>query len=315
MAGAPQDARQATDSEAENSLLFLQSLDQKVADISWRLAASSADICPDKYGALGINLHDAAQYIPRIRPAAIAAFGFGDGFPAVLSIAAGSPAQLAGVEIGDRITAIDGIALTPHTVRANARAYYDIVEALMSRLEALPAGTAIQLDLLRGEESLSLTLSAHSLCQVRVEVVPGGKINADSGERIVQVHGKLAVWVRSDDELALVIAHEMAHIFRGHHGRLKQERIGTGLFSGFGKNGRKLRDIERESDRYGIFIAARAGYDYRVAGALWRRLSKASGLSGIWATSHPNARNRGRHADAVVKEVEALHNAGLALNP
>lgn len=308
-------AAQTAESDAQDSLRYLQSLDQKVADISWRLAASNADICPEKQGALGIGLHNAVQYVPRIRTAAIATFGFGDGFPAVLSLAEGGPAQRAGIEVGDRITAIDGIGLAPHTIDAGSPADYDMIEALMTRLEAVPAEAQIRFDLLRGMEAVSLALTAQSLCRVRVEVVPGGKINAGSDDRIVQVEGKLVTWVRGDDELALVIAHEMAHVFLGHHQRLKREGISTGLFGGFGANGRKLRDMEREADRFSIFMVARANYDYRIAGAFWRRLAKASGLGAIWATSHPNARNRGRNADAAAAEVNARRREGLALIP
>jgi hypothetical protein len=257
----------------------------------------------------------AAQYIPRIRPAAIAAFGFDDGFPAVLSLAEESPAQRAGVEVGDRITAIDGIALMPRSISADAPADYDTIEALMKRLEAVPPGATIRLDLLRGKEPVSVAIAAQDLCRVRVEVVPGGQINADSDDRIVQVQGRLAGWARSDDELALVIAHEMAHVFLGHHGRLAQEGISTGVFAGFGANGRKLRDLEREADRHGIFMVARAGYDSRIAGTFWRRLAKASGLGAIWAASHPGARNRERNADAAVAEVDDLRREAPVPSP
>jgi beta-barrel assembly-enhancing protease len=309
------DSGQTVDADAEDGLRYLQLLDQKVADISWRLAASNADICAEKQGALGIAVHEAAQYIPRVRMAAATAFGFADGLPAVLSVARGSPAQRAGILVGDRITAIDGVALAPRSAADDAPADYERIEALARRLNSVPPGTAVRLDLLRGTEQVSLVVTAASLCRVRVEVVPGGQINAGSDERLVQVKGRLADWVRSDDELALVIAHEMAHVFLAHHRRLDDERISTGLFSGFGRNGRKLRDMEREADRYGIFMAARAGYDYRIAGAFWRRLSKASGLGAIWAASHPNASNRGRNADAVVAELDALQRDGRPLAP
>jgi predicted Zn-dependent protease len=148
-----------------------------------------------------------------------------------------------------------------------------------------------------------------------VELVPGGKVNAGSDGRLVQIQGALATWSRNDDELALVIAHEMAHNFLGHHEQLDQEDISTGLFSGFGANGRKLRDMEREADRYSIFLVARARYDFHIASTFWRRLAKSSGIGSIWTTSHPNARNRGRNADAAVAEVDEQLSKGTALMP
>jgi len=315
VSAASSDDGNTAEQQQEESLRYLQSLDQRVAEIAWRLSESSTDVCPDKRGSLGISLHDAAQYDPQYRPAAIAAFGFGDGLPTVLTLADESPARRAGIEMGDRIASIDGVELVPHTVNPDSPADYEAVEKVMAKLDAAPAGTGVRLGLLRGQDRVSVTVVPQSLCDVHVELVPGGKINADSDGRNVQIHGRLATWVRDDNELALVIAHEMAHNFLAHQERLEREGIGTGLFSGFGRNGRKLRDMERAADRYGIFMAARAGYDYRIAGTFWRRLAREGGLGALWATTHPSARNRGRNADAAVEEVEKLQHAGLALTP
>ena len=312
---APAATASADDTAVRDNLRHLQSLDQRLADVAWRLASSNLALCPVKQGALGIAVHDAAQYVPAIRAAAIATFGFGDGYPAVLSLAQGSPAQLAGMEPGDRITEIDGTAIAPHAGAAGAASQYDAIEAVMSRLEAVPAGATVEFALMRDDKPLALSVTAQHQCRLRVEMVPGGQINASSDASIVQVQGRLVTWVRSDDELALVVAHEMAHVFLGHHRRLEQQDISTGAFSGLGANGRKLRDLERQADRAGIFMAARAGYDHRGAGAFWRRLSGAKGLGALFAASHPSAGNRGRNADAAVAKVDALLRAARELTP
>ncbi|MCX7864790.1 MAG: PDZ domain-containing protein [Novosphingobium sp.] len=305
----------ASDGAMQDSLRQLQALDQQLADVAWRLTAANLALCPQRRGALGIALHDAMQYAPHIRSQAIAAFGFGDGYPAILSLADGSPAQLAGLQPGDRLVAIDGVAIEPQGVSADEPARYDAIEAVMSRLEAVPAGTAVELAVLRAQARRVFNVVAQESCRLRVELAPGGQLNAHSDERVIQIQGRLAAWLRSSDELALVIAHEMAHVFLGHHRQLDREGLATGPFSGFGANGRRLRDLERQADRHAIFMAARAGFDYRIAGDFWRRLSAMRGLAGLWASSHPGPRDRGRNADAAIAEVESLLADGKASAP
>jgi predicted Zn-dependent protease len=60
-------------------------------------------------------------------------------------------------------------------------------------------------------------------------------------------------FAKTDDELALIIGHELGHLIT---------RDMSGL---------NLRDPEVKADYFGMYFAARAGYDFRVAAQLWRR--------------------------------------------
>lgn len=298
----------------DDSLLFLQSLDQRIADVSWRIASGGAALCPQKINALGLSVHDAAQYAPAYRQAAIDTFGFGDGLPTVLAVAKGGPADAGGLKPGDRIAAIDGQAISPVRLAAKADEDYAPVAAVMARLESLP-DRPVALEVVNGASRRTLALRPASVCRSRVEVVPSGAINANSNGTVVQINGKLALWTRNDDELATVIAHEMAHNILGHNARIEREKIGTGLSAVFGRDGAKLRAMERDADRYGLYLVARAGYDYRAAPDFWRRLTNTTGLGSIWATSHPTARDRAAVNQATVAEIDAKKAAGAPLTP
>lgn len=293
----------AAEPTGDESMLFLQALDQRVAEVSWRLASANSALCSAHMNAIGFSVHDAAQYAPAYRRAAIDTFGFGDGLPAVLAAAKGAPAAAAGVRPGDRIVAIDGKRVSPGTMSNTSKEDYASVSAVTTRLEDLPAGRPVALEILRGQTPMTMTVRPATVCRSRVEVVPSSQINANSNGQTVQIYGKLALWTKTDDELAIIVAHEMAHNILDHNRRIERERIGTGIFASLGRDGRKMRDMEREADRYGLYLAARAGYDYRVAPDLWRRLSNASGLGGIWATTHPTAGNRAEFNQGVVAEI------------
>lgn len=298
-----------------DGLRSLQDLDQKVLDIGSRLASAGAPICPETWQAAGLTLHSAAQYSPRFRSAAIEAFGFKDGFPKVLALAKGGAADIAGLRQGDTVLGVDGRGLDPDPFPVRGRESYDSVDRAMILLETLPADRAAEINLERDGRRLAIPLTSRKVCKSRMELVPGDKINASSNGNVVQIFGKLAIWTKSDDELAIVIAHEMAHNILDHNEQIAQKRIGTGLLASFGRDGKRLRDFERQADHFGLYLVALAGYDYTAAPDFWYRLSQTSGLGAIWATSHPTAGNRSRYNAEFVAEIQAKKQAGQAVAP
>jgi predicted Zn-dependent protease len=135
-------------------------------------------------------------------------------------------------------------------------------------------------------------------------VMPGGKVVFYTGiiERL-----KL-----TDDEIAMIMGHEMAHALLEHgRERVGQERIaqaatiGASVISqalGYGDLGGLIaqgtsrltllsfnRGDETEADLVGMDIAARAGYDPRAAVTLWEKMSSASrGEPPQFLSTHPS---------------------------
>jgi predicted Zn-dependent protease len=135
--------------------------------------------------------------------------------------------------------------------------------------------------------------------------MPGGKIGFYTG-----ILDQLKL---TDDEVAMIMGHEMAHALREHaRARVAKSTltgIGAGLLSsmlGLGDVGRMAvdygaqltilkfsRDDESEADLVGMDIAARAGYDPRAGITLWRKMSAASkGAPPQWLSTHPSGNNR-----------------------
>lgn len=300
--------RSKADQTGVRELLALQETDQRVADIGWRLAASGGDLCRQQSAALGLTLHDAAQYTGTVRAAAQQAFGFSGSYPSVLAVAKGSPAALAGVRPNDVLLAVGGDEFggsLPASASSTPReARYDPVDRAMRAVEEVPAGLAVHLSLLRKDQQISIFVLPRTVCRSRVELAPGPAVQANANGMVAQISGGMAAWAASDDELALVIGHEMAHNLLGHQDRITQGKLTKGLLRGYGRRGRELREMERAADRLGTQLAARAGFDYRIAPQFWERLARRSGLGAIWATTHPSAANRREHLEAVVREID-----------
>jgi predicted Zn-dependent protease len=134
-------------------------------------------------------------------------------------------------------------------------------------------------------------------------------------------HGKMAVYTgliqklnATDDELAAVMGHEIAHALREHSREQISQQMGTqavigiaGALFGLGDleqglgnmvadvtlNRPKSRTHETEADRIGVELAARAGYDPRAAVTLWEKMAKlGGGQPPQFLSTHPSHENR-----------------------
>jgi predicted Zn-dependent protease len=141
--------------------------------------------------------------------------------------------------------------------------------------------------------------------QVNAFCMPGGKIAFYIG-----ILDQLKL---TDDEVAMVMGHEMAHALREH----ARERMAKGALTNVGANvlvnvlgmgqvgqmltgyGAQLlslkfsRSDESEADLVGMDMAARAGYDPRAAITLWKKMGQAAKSSPPqWISTHPSGSTR-----------------------
>ena len=156
--------------------------------------------------------------------------------------------------------------------------------------------------------------------QVNAFCMPGGKIAFYWG-----ILSKLQL---TDDEVAMVMGHEMTHALREHGRSQIGKQVATqgtiallaGLFGwsnasrqAAGVGGRLLslkysRDDETEADLIGLELAARAGYDPRSALSLWRKMEAASkGAPPAFLSDHPSNPDRLRVIAANIPRVQGLY--------
>jgi predicted Zn-dependent protease len=141
--------------------------------------------------------------------------------------------------------------------------------------------------------------------------VDADAVNAWTDGEAVWVSRGMMRFLKSDDELALVLAHEMAHAYRGHIPYLRAKYIveaavgalldvfapGSGraaviLMDAAGK--KFDRDQEREADLYGLVWAHKAGFDVGVGRELWRRMAieVPESIEAGFLSSHPSSAER-----------------------
>ncbi len=159
--------------------------------------------------------------------------------------------------------------------------------------------------------------------QINAFCMPGGKIAFFTG---ILEQLKL-----TDDEVAMVMGHEMAHALREHaRSRLAKSQatsIGLSLGAqllGLGDLGNAAANLgtqlltlkfsrtdETEADLVGLELAARAGYNPEAAVSLWRKMGEATGGQGGMAflSTHPSGPDRIRELEQNVPKVQGLYQA------
>lgn len=146
--------------------------------------------------------------------------------------------------------------------------------------------------------------------QINAYCMPGGKIAFYTG-----ILDKLQL---SDDEVAMVMGHEIAHALREHaRERMGKNAVTNGvarlggavvsawlgvdprLTDSVARGGASLltlqfsRGDESEADLVGLELAARAGYDPRAGVTLWQKMSASSqNAPPQWLSTHPSGKTR-----------------------
>jgi predicted Zn-dependent protease len=145
------------------------------------------------------------------------------------------------------------------------------------------------LRVLRAGRQIEVTLGSEPGCYGNVRLARSTQVNAFASGSTVIMTTALLDFLKSDDELAVVLGHEMSHNILKHPDLLDEQGVpGKGILRGIGKNASRVWKTEEEADRFGIKLVWRAGYDVNAAIPFWRRyLGRYDALPQIFRT-HPS---------------------------
>jgi predicted Zn-dependent protease len=150
--------------------------------------------------------------------------------------------------------------------------------------------------------------------------MPGGKI--------AFYFGILSQLQLTDDEVATIMGHEMAHALREHArermGKTAATRLGAGALSallGLGNVGdaalnmgaqlltlRFSREDESEADIVGMDLAARGGYDPAAGVTLWQKMmAAAKGAPPQFLSTHPAGTTRIKDIEGKLGKVQPIY--------
>lgn len=164
-----------------------------------------------------------------------------------------------------------------------------------------------------------------------VNLIKSPELNANCGPggKIIFYSGIIEKLKLSDDEIAAVMGHEIAHALR-EHSREAMSRAygvslakqGAGALLGLGEGGMAMADAaveygmtlpnsrgnENEADLLGLELAARGGYNPNAAISLWQKMAAASaGAPPEFMSTHPSSNSRIAALQAAIPKVMPLY--------
>jgi hypothetical protein len=309
---------------------------QRIEDISYPMLRAAVPLCGDRLtlrsGVLVLNLQAySSEY-----QAAARAVGFDDTLT-VIGVTPGSAGDRAGIRTGDRIVGLMG---------QRAPSGRNAVRDFIARV-APGSGTqggSLRLAIHRpGQDGAAapsevpITIPRDTVCAFSAVAVKNDALNAWADGQQVAVTTAMMRFAGTDDELSVVVAHEIAHNAMRHLDAKRKNSLfgailgavvdvaaasqGINTGGGFTKQGADAgamsysQDFEREADYVGLYILARSGRPYASSPNFWRRMAQESPGSITYASSHPSSAERFIRLERTVAEIEGKVAKGVPLLP
>ena len=301
------------------SLSLLLDRQTRTWSIGNRLRRAGADLCADEvrytFGFFAVDSKTFSKEYQQVAPD----IGIGSGMR-IWAVLAEFESPQTELKKGDKIIEIDAQPVSD---------FKSFENAMQNPFETglLP----MKLTRASGEE-ISVSLTGHIACDYRAAVVPTDVVNAFADGKNVFLTTGMLRFAKSDDELALVLGHEFAHNALNHLRQLRAQSFGgylldlaVGVFTGvntgglFSQLGRITfsEEFEADADYMGLYMAARAGYDIKIAPNFWRRMAvehPGSIRENMMAT-HPSTPERAVALEQSIEEIEEKINDGRPLTP
>lgn len=251
-----------------------------------------------------------------------------DNYISVMHVHKQSPAYRAGLRKGDKIKAINN-----KTVGKGEDELKRVAE-LLDNVNKDKVTFIIE----RKEETLTKTVRPTKICNYEVLLnYHANELNAYANGKQIVLYKGMMKFANNDNDLALIVGHEMAHNSMGHiDKKLTNRTIGhiggllvdallgsAGVHTGgeFGNFGAALGansysvDFEKEADYVGMYYMARAGFDTSNVANLWRRMAIENPKAINKGYTHPTNPDRYLAIEKTYKEISAKKSNGKKLEP
>lgn len=268
------------DTTFEDVLIEYQAFNGRLSRVAAPLRLTNADLCPRTRRDPGFTIHKLEDYPRSVRPMAEAFLGVKPGGIYVRAVRAGTSAAQARIEPGDQIMAVNENPISSdrlmdtynHAVLRNG------FESVLSKVKIRTAD---------GQEFIA-RIRPNTACDIPAKVIFSEDINGHTDGEEVLMTSALMQSVPDDTNLALVIAHEMAHVIAGHMDLAPSQAL------------------ELEADRMALVLMARAGYDIDAAVAYWERAAHPHEGGAQSESTHPSTRARYENFQAELKRIKKV---------
>ena len=320
------------EAERQKRLSYAKYIDQMslVKSIGFKINSVNADICNKtdfNSGLTFANENVMGLKIAKFFPSKI---NLGSQV-SIINIVKNSPADKAGLALGDIILEVEGYTFPEgrNALKKISKHFKNIEEKKIKK---------IKID--RNGEILTFDINQTKICNYPIIFTQDKIVNAYAdGKSIIMTQG-MVDYARDDNEIAMVIAHELAHNDRGHLDAMKKNTLimgsigfvldlmtiyysggtaggdaqNTEMWSKIGRNAYSV-EFEKDADYGGVYYAYRAGYDISQVKNFWERIGSENPKQIAISSTHPATSERYLQIDKTVKEINKKKNDGLTLVP
>lgn len=297
--------------------------ERRLARVAYPVLRAATPLCVNDLGrGIGFRFANSYSYEPEYRIAAAEVLGVDDQVR-VIDVSPDSAAAAAGLEPEAAITSINGAEV--------GAGRFALQAARRALDEAAKAGGPIEIVLSIDGEERAVSLLPDPICYFPVKLIDDDVINAFADGRNIYVTRGMMRFASEDDDLALVISHELAHNAMAHIEAQRTNRMmgqvvdlaakaygvdTRGVFTTIAMRSRS-EAFEAEADYVALYAMALAGLPIAEAADFWRMMAieHPESIEDGYMATHPSTAERYVAIDTGIEEVIAKQSAGEELMP
>lgn len=296
----------------QETLRSLVSLQDRLYRVAAPLLVNNPELCKgNARNLLGFTAKNKYSYSAEFTDAAQQTLGLNESLH-VAGVLAGSGAARAGVRRGDSLIAVDDKPM-PKGQNAEQQA-----AALLAPL--VNGRSSVKLTVMRDNANLALNVPLTPACAFGIELGNSDNVNAYAdGHRVLITRGMLN-FAHSDEELAYVLAKEIAHNALGHSGKQRMNATVGGIIdnlvrmhpdmstlSGMAGVRATPQELDAAADALALYMLARAGYGIDNAPRFWQWLANQypATVLNSYTAIHPATEYRLSAMEKTIADIKA----------
>jgi hypothetical protein len=286
------------------------------------LLVNNIDLCKgNARNLLGFTAKNKYSYSSEFVDAAHQALGLNDRLQ-IMDVFDGGGAAKAGLRRGDILIAAEDKPM-PQGPDAESKAASMLVPLVVGKPQ-------IKLSITRANANIAVNVPLTHACAFGIQLGRADFVNAYAdGHRVLITRGMLN-FVHGDEELAYVLAKEMAHNALAHAQKQRMNATVGGVIDNLarmhpdlstmsGTSGVKPmpQDLDNAADALALYMVARAGYDITGAPAFWQRLAGQypASIANAYNAIHAPIAARLPMIDKTIAEIKRKQASGKPLLP
>ncbi|MEH6472009.1 MAG: M48 family metallopeptidase [Halopseudomonas sp.] len=320
----PAPTLQASETEQQQlqAMQHLLAQQQRLSRVAWPLMSRNTAFCDgNTKPIIGLQYANSHSFDEKQRDTALRGLQLGEALQ-VLSVTPGAPAEQSGVQAGDRL-----VSLNDQPLKTGQAGLTQAAQLFQSLSSDKPAKLVVY----RQHQSIQLSLTPVTACDYPLTLVSSDQVNAYADNRSIAITEGMLNFTPDDRDLALVIAHELAHNALGHiPATARNALLGSsidlllisqgipspGLFT-LGGLMSYSQAFETEADYVSLYLLARADYPLEGSADFWRRMSQSrpNHINAESSDSHPGTADRYLIMQASIDEIEQKRRDKQPLRP